>query len=71
MTTVTEHDGRPSTLVERGFVWDAGLHARHMAAMQIVKRGIEDDRELPLSYVVWPTDLMEIARRPNGAVGPQ
>ena len=42
-----------------------------MAAMQIVKRGIEDDRELLLSYVVWPTDLMEIARRPNGVVGPQ
>jgi len=66
VTTATEGDGPPSTLVERGLVWDAGLYARHMAALHIVNRGIEDDRELLLSYVVWPTDLMQIAGQPNG-----
>jgi len=49
-----------STVVDGGLLSDSGLHARHKAAMKIVKRGIEDDPELLLSYVVWPTELIEV-----------
>jgi hypothetical protein len=50
----------PSTPLDRRLLSDSGLHARHKAAMKIVKRGIEDDPELLLSYVVWPTELIEV-----------
>ena len=48
-----------SPLVERRMVWDPGLYARHKAAMDVIKQGLEDDRQLLLSYVVWPTRMIE------------
>ena len=27
--------------------------------MDVIKQGIEDDRELLLSYVVWPTEMIQ------------
>ncbi len=45
--------------VEPRLVWDPGLYARHKAAMDVIKQGIEDDGELLLSYVVWPTEVIE------------
>ena len=40
-------------------VSDPGLYARHKAAMDVIKQGLEDDTELLLSYVVWPTRMIE------------
>lgn len=54
-----ERTRTPSTLPDRELVGDSALYARHTAAMNAVKRGVEDDRELLLSYVVWPTELID------------
>ena len=35
------------------------LRTRHNAAMEIVRRGIDLDGELLLSYVIWPTRQLE------------
>ena len=48
-----------SQVVEPRMVWDPGLYARHKAAMDVIKQGIEDDKELLLSYVVWPTEMIK------------
>jgi hypothetical protein len=47
MTVATrmERTRVPSMLLDRGPVWDSGLNARQTAAMNVVKRGVEDDRE--------------------------
>jgi hypothetical protein len=44
----------------RTVVDDPELHARATAALQLLRKGIETDGVLLLSYVVWPTP---VARR--------
>jgi len=35
---------------------DPALLARHNAALRLLRKGLETDGALLLSYVVWPTD---------------
>ena len=68
MSTNMEWTGTTSALPDRELVGDSALYARHTAAMNVVKRGAEDDRELLLWYVVWPTELNGL-HKPDPAIG--
>lgn len=46
---------RTAELSEHGW---SELLARHHAALAVIRTGEELDGELLLSYVIWPTDLM-------------
>lgn len=39
----------------RGVARDPELVARHAAALRLLRKGVETDGVLLLSYVVWPT----------------
>jgi hypothetical protein len=42
--------------------WSA-LEARHTAALKVIRSQTELDRELLLSYVIWPTEWIEAVVR--------
>ena len=56
MPTATRQDApsrRRRRTREKG---DPALLARHNAALKLLRKGMERDGALLLSYVVWPTD---------------
>jgi hypothetical protein len=53
MATEEKHRVRGRRRRDKG---DPALLARHNAALRLLRKGIETDGALLLSYVVWPTD---------------
>lgn len=49
-------DVRPLDSQDRA---DRALCARHYAALDLLRRGVDQDGELMLSYVIWPTGWLE------------
>ena len=54
MTTNGNTQALPRPRRRRRPVIDAELLARHSAALRLLRKGIETDGALLLSYVVWP-----------------
>jgi hypothetical protein len=56
MATATSHEAPARKRRRTREKGDPALLARHNAALKLLRKGMERDGALLLSYVVWPTD---------------